>query len=299
MNYSLLAYLFICFSIGLVCLGVVVAVVHHTRSPVARTFLAFYGFLTVSVLAGLLLSFLDVLPGSVAPETRTVLEYLESMVGFYGMMFTLPLFAHRVFAVAEGHRDRIVLAIVGVAFVAQHVTEYGLGGRWDARGDFVENLLFAAVCAYALGLGIRQLSASGVDRTLAIRCLALLVLSAPTVLHDLFLMAVTGLRFYPLLYSIFSIVIAWTLYRRVGASLAPSIPSEWKLTERESEVVSLVLEGLSNKEIGAKLFISSNTVKTHLRAVFEKSGCRSRFALMSAIASTRAPAGNPAENAVY
>ena len=58
MNYSLLAYLFICFSIGLVCLGVVVAVVHHTRSPVARTFLAFYVFFTVSVLGGLLLSFL-------------------------------------------------------------------------------------------------------------------------------------------------------------------------------------------------------------------------------------------------
>jgi DNA-binding CsgD family transcriptional regulator len=299
MNYSLLAYLFLSFSIGLVCLGVVVAVVHHTRSPVARAFLAFYAFLTVSVLAGLLLSFLDVLPGSVAPETQTVLEYLEAMVGFYGILFTLPLFAHRVFAVPKGRRDGILLAIVGVAFVAQHVTEYGFGGRWDARGDFFENLLFAAVVAYTLALGIRRLGAPGVDRTLAIRLLVCLGLGAPTVLHDLFLMDVTGLRFYPLLYSAFSIVIAWTLYRRAGTAIETSVPPEWNLTDRESEVVSLVLQGLSNKEIAAELFISTNTVKTHLRAVFDKSGCRSRFALMSALARVQVPTGNPAENAIH
>ena len=292
MSYSLLAYLFISFSIGLVCLGVIVAVVHHTRSPVARAFLAFYVFLTISVLAGLLLSFLDVIPAAVSSETQTVLEYLESMIGFYGMMFTLPLFAHRVFEVDTGRRDLIVLAIVGVGFVVQHLTEYGFGGRWDAQGDFLENLLFVAICVYTFWVAIRRFGMPGVDRTLATRFLVLVGLGAPTVLHDLFFTEATGLRFYPLLYSVFSIVIAWTLYRRAGTALEPTIPTEWNLTERESEVVSLVLQGLSNKEIATKLFISTNTVKTHLRAAFEKSGCRSRFELMSAVASTRMPTGN-------
>lgn len=302
MDYSLLAYLFICFSIGLVCLGVIVAVAHHTRSPVARVFLAFYTFLTVSVLAGLLLSFLDVQQSSVAPETRTVLEYLESMIGFYGMMFTLPLLVHRIFGIPDGLRDRVLLMIVALAFVAQHVTEYGFGGRWDTLGDFFENVLFALIGVYILFVGVRRFNepefkASGGDRVLAIRFLILFILGGvPTLVHDLFLMDVTGLRFYPLFYSLFSVVIAWTLYSRAGTSFEPSIPPDWNLTERESEVAMLVLEGLSNKEIGAKLFISSNTVKTHLRAVFEKSGCRSRFEVMSAVASARVPTGNSAEN---
>ena len=42
------------------------------------------------------------------------------------------------------------------------------------------------------------------------------------------------------------------------------------LSERELEVLELVTEGLSNKEIAGKLFVSINTVKTHLQKVYEK-----------------------------
>ncbi len=48
------------------------------------------------------------------------------------------------------------------------------------------------------------------------------------------------------------------------------------LTERELEVVRLVAEGLSNKEIGARLFVSPNTVRVHLRNIFTKLGAQSR-----------------------
>ncbi len=42
------------------------------------------------------------------------------------------------------------------------------------------------------------------------------------------------------------------------------------LSERELEVLELVSMGLSNKEIAGKLFVSINTVKTHLQKVYEK-----------------------------
>lgn len=42
------------------------------------------------------------------------------------------------------------------------------------------------------------------------------------------------------------------------------------ISERELEVLMLVAEGLSNKEIASKLFVSINTVKTHLSRLFEK-----------------------------
>jgi DNA-binding CsgD family transcriptional regulator len=48
------------------------------------------------------------------------------------------------------------------------------------------------------------------------------------------------------------------------------------LTARELAVLQLVAEGLTNREIARRLFISPATVRTHLEHVFEKLGVRSR-----------------------
>jgi predicted ATPase/DNA-binding CsgD family transcriptional regulator len=48
------------------------------------------------------------------------------------------------------------------------------------------------------------------------------------------------------------------------------------LAKREVEVAQLIAEGLSNKGIGAKLFISEATVATHVRNIMNKLGCNSR-----------------------
>jgi DNA-binding NarL/FixJ family response regulator len=48
------------------------------------------------------------------------------------------------------------------------------------------------------------------------------------------------------------------------------------LTARQSEVISLLLQGLSNAEIASALFVDVNTVKTHLRHAYKALGVRSR-----------------------
>ncbi len=48
------------------------------------------------------------------------------------------------------------------------------------------------------------------------------------------------------------------------------------ITPRELEILELIAQGLSNKEIAARVYVSENTVKTHSSRVFDKLGARRR-----------------------
>jgi DNA-binding NarL/FixJ family response regulator len=62
------------------------------------------------------------------------------------------------------------------------------------------------------------------------------------------------------------------------ASMAP-------LAKREADVARLVAEGLSNRQIGARLFISERTVDSHVRSILNKLGFNSRAQIASWMAS--------------
>ena len=51
------------------------------------------------------------------------------------------------------------------------------------------------------------------------------------------------------------------------------------LSERELEITLLVAEGLTNREVAERLFVSHNTIKVHLRNIFTKTGVASRTEL--------------------
>ncbi|GAB6110146.1 helix-turn-helix transcriptional regulator [Fusibacter bizertensis] len=59
-----------------------------------------------------------------------------------------------------------------------------------------------------------------------------------------------------------------------------------KLSKREYEIAALAAEGLTNKEISEKLYISQNTIKTQLKAIFEKLEINSRVLLKKALSES-------------
>lgn len=85
----------------------------------------------------------------------------------------------------------------------------------------------------------------------------------------------------------------WAGQSRISPSMASKLLTEFaamskradekrqvpppRLTDREMEVLSLVAEGLNNRDIGQRLFISENTVKNHIRNILEKLHLHSRM----------------------
>ncbi len=54
------------------------------------------------------------------------------------------------------------------------------------------------------------------------------------------------------------------------------LPSDIQFTDREQEVLELLVEGKSNTQIASQLYITVATVKAHLTSIFEKLGVKSR-----------------------
>ncbi len=56
-----------------------------------------------------------------------------------------------------------------------------------------------------------------------------------------------------------------------------------ELTEREKEICTLVSQGLNNKQIAGRLYISEGTVKNYMSSIYDKTGIHDRSKLIVAI----------------
>jgi LuxR family maltose regulon positive regulatory protein len=65
---------------------------------------------------------------------------------------------------------------------------------------------------------------------------------------------------------------------RTAEAKIQSPNDEWiePLSERELEVLQLIADGLTNQEVGVRLYLSLNTVKSHTRNIYNKLGVNSR-----------------------
>ncbi|MBW1619406.1 MULTISPECIES: helix-turn-helix transcriptional regulator [Empedobacter] len=57
------------------------------------------------------------------------------------------------------------------------------------------------------------------------------------------------------------------------------ILSDYNLSERQLDIIELVKKGFTNKEIATELYISENTVKYHLKVIYNTLGIESRNSL--------------------
>jgi DNA-binding CsgD family transcriptional regulator len=76
---------------------------------------------------------------------------------------------------------------------------------------------------------------------------------------------------------------------RTTAWSASAVTPQWAslgITRREADVLALVIEGCTNREIADRLFISVRTVEKHVESLLRKTGTRTRLQLARVTAVT-------------
>jgi DNA-binding CsgD family transcriptional regulator len=176
------------------------------------------------------------------------------------------------------------MTIVELVPVSQHVSEFIRIGPGLA-------VLFGAYIFLCI-LGMVRLGSVGdpVLRRALILFLALSVLLLPFAFYK-YIYQTPFLPFHIenpislLFVTIFSIVFAFAFFNKPPflekGHLSDYFKKRYTLTDREQEIITGVLQGLSNAQISEKLFISVRTVESHLYNIFQKTAIKSRVQLIN------------------
>lgn len=98
------------------------------------------------------------------------------------------------------------------------------------------------------------------------------------------------LQFYPLFYALFSVVtyihVKIMLPPPTESFLSPETVKEFSLTAREVVVIRELATGKTYKEVAAALFVSENTIRTHIRNIYSKTDVSNKVELLSLLKSS-------------
>jgi DNA-binding CsgD family transcriptional regulator len=187
----------------------------------------------------------------------------------------------------------------------------GVRGRWPSRGDVALAVGLAVVVVAVSGLAAAAAPYRPADGfSVTVAALAALALAWRRV-RPVWAVAGTGAAVVLLTAAGYDATRAATAGRSSPALVAPSVtrrllrrlsgrhapdPSRRRLldelTGRELEVLGLLAEGRSNSEIAALLYLSPETVKSHIKRILAKTGLRDRTqAVVFAFRSGFAPLG--------
>ncbi len=225
---------------------------------------------------------------------KQVVYFVFDPAGEILQFFLLPVLAFAVFGKEIPRKLKVISKIYAVIIVATFPLEVLfknpiIHSTRDLAGYFV----FYSFSYVIIFLNYRKASSSNLQKVL--RSYLILAL---TVIPYAFIFQ-TGIAagfihihhpeipfpyiLYCLLFNILCLVNAYKyLFAPVNKReqvLTENFLQKYNITERENEIITLLLKGYNNHQIGKLLFISSGTVKNHVYNVFQKIGVENRTQL--------------------
>lgn len=274
-------YLLLCLFAGMVSFGIVCYVHLSKRVGGLRPFLTAYATFTALYATGLTTSYISANLPEWKGAVWYVLLYVENPILLIALIAVVPPFIHSLVLDRQFTLDDRFFYWAALATYAAHVGIAAVGSNfpYSAMANMVKNGVVGIMVVYCAVLLIR----ARYHRWLVVGLGAF-------ILHDVFLVRYDGLRFYPLVYTIIGVVMVRYYHALDGqhrpvASIDVADLASYGLSSREIEVVALLLEGKSYRDVADLLFISLNTVKAHVRNIYPKLQVNSRHEMVALLRS--------------
>jgi DNA-binding CsgD family transcriptional regulator len=288
--------------LGVAALAISVIGTIRSRVSSYRLLILFYGAFTGSIAALFVREYLYVNIADYSYRAILATFLLVSVLTLI-CMACITLFYHRILAVRfQRTRDALVLAVAVIAaamfFWPDAVTVE------PSQVRFIRNLpilvgsaLYISLFAYVLVVGALGPKADRPRRELLLIWAAFafgvvgfcesLVGFVQQIVDPVVIMTAAGQEFMisTVPYLLFGGVLAYyfgsylVVDSRPPPDLSEDFASRFGISAREREVILLLNEGLGNREIAEKLFVSVATVKTHVHNIYEKTGTKGRYEL--------------------
>jgi DNA-binding CsgD family transcriptional regulator len=304
MQYIFAFLLISCLSVGLLTYILALAFFARGRGAAEKLFLAFLTCFTARMLVDTVIFY--VLPHLAPSGPLLFALLLAGRVSVTGLIVFSGLLLHQLTGLFQSRPGRIVsyavsgalLLFFGGQYVLAHLTRAPAMSDLYAFSavDFLFYILmfYPFILFFVFASRIPNLTLRRIIRDFIIIMLCALpfivfedIFGSITLVFDFVSPNPLPLKLFPMYYLmvyVYLLVVGFKhviLERKVGKhAVSEEFVRRYGITAREKEIILLMVEGASNKQIGEKLFISAATVRNHLHNIFEKTGVTNRVKLL-------------------
>ena len=264
--------------------------IRHKKSIIIQ-----FGLFTISLILFMfpiaIKFYLNLLNINVSPSLSRILTTFSSGANIL-YFITLPIFAHSILTISISKIKKVVftsiLAIICLAVVLYHL-------RIAIKSTlFILNYGMQAMSVYVITICLIHFDKIG-SKFLRKSIIIFIVFSAFFI--PLFLLDIAYFEYayaLPLYMSIlnlmfikFSLVFFQQPSYIKDEKITKAFKETYRITEREGEIINMILTGLSHKETSKKLFISVKTVGNHIQNIYKKLGINNKLQLLNLIQNSK------------
>lgn len=308
MKHIIPFYLFFCVAGGIAALVMLFIVYRKNPRKDLLYFNLFFAAMTVDIFMDLVLMYRAInITGII--DLGDYLLILASIPSSFIMFTAFPLALHRVMEVPNEKWRNWVLITINI--ISCTIRYFPVGISYNIQtGILTKGYLFAVsgiiemviivYCVVLLLTGFRRIQNKSI-RFLLMLCGILTLMFIPGFFHDItfsmgknyFNIFPTEIIWFPLYYFFLAVIvvvysgryfIAITQLEKAvhfSEEFLSEFSKQHNLTDREKEVIPLIVEGMGNKQIAGTLCISTKTVNNHIYNLYRKLEINSRFELLA------------------